>query len=305
LPTSGYSGNVGTTVSYPVNIANLSDGTHTGLAAADLSVTYPKGVFGIPVGSAATADVSFGSLLTGGSTNWVLSANSPLDGVLNIQFVAEPGDAITSTTGGTLVMINFPVVANPASATSETINVVPASGSFDTQVIGINGSYTASSLGVPASGDITVKPTTNLNVSGSLPAGTVNTSYSATLTASGGTGPYTFAVTSGTLPPGLSLNSTGILGGIPTTLVGEPFTFTVTANDLTGHMGNQTYSVTINPAGYVAPGNIPSLSGNTVFLAGTYTITGMGGVFTIPAGVTLTIGPDVNLVLATNVTLQD
>ncbi|WP_415583667.1 putative Ig domain-containing protein, partial [Janthinobacterium lividum] len=38
--------------------------------------------------------------------------------------------------------------------------------------------------------------------------------YSATLSATGGTAPYTFSVSSGTLPAGLSLNgATGVLSG--------------------------------------------------------------------------------------------
>ena len=39
----------------------------------------------------------------------------------------------------------------------------------------------------------------------SLPNGTQGTSYSQTVSATGGTGPYTFALTSGALPAGLSL----------------------------------------------------------------------------------------------------
>nr|WP_121270717.1 MBG domain-containing protein [Pedobacter schmidteae] len=49
---------------------------------------------------------------------------------------------------------------------------------------------------------------------GTLPAATFNEAYSQTLTATGGTGPYTFSVI-GTLPGGLSLNS-GIISGTPT-----------------------------------------------------------------------------------------
>lgn len=52
----------------------------------------------------------------------------------------------------------------------------------------------------------------------SLPTtGTVGLNYSGTATASGGTAPYTWSVTSGSLPPGVTLNtSTGTLSGIPT-----------------------------------------------------------------------------------------
>src|SRR5262249_21360630 len=70
-------------------------------------------------------------------------------------------------------------------------------------------------------------------------------------------GPSTFAVTAGTLPPGLSLSPTGVLSGTPT--AAGPFFFTVTASNLAG-FGSQAYTVTIGPATptlSVNPVNIP------------------------------------------------
>ncbi len=57
-----------------------------------------------------------------------------------------------------------------------------------------------------------------LQIAGDAPAGTQGTAYTTTYTATGGVAPRTFAVVSGTLPPGLSLDgSTGVLAGTPTT----------------------------------------------------------------------------------------
>jgi hypothetical protein len=51
----------------------------------------------------------------------------------------------------------------------------------------------------------------------SLPAATVGQTYTATLAAEGGTSPYTWSVTAGSLPAGLTLNSsTGVISGTPT-----------------------------------------------------------------------------------------
>ena len=50
----------------------------------------------------------------------------------------------------------------------------------------------------------------------SLPAATVATAYNQTITASGGTAPYTYAVTAGSLPAGLTLSPAGVLSGTPT-----------------------------------------------------------------------------------------
>ncbi len=63
-----------------------------------------------------------------------------------------------------------------------------------------------------------------------LPLAPLNTPYSTTLAATGGTGSYTWAVASGsTLPSWLSLNSsTGVLSGTPTTDATATFAVTVT-----------------------------------------------------------------------------
>jgi len=79
-----------------------------------------------------------------------------------------------------------------------------------------------------------------------LPEGYVNLSYNATtISASGGTSPYTFAVTSGSLPNGLTLSSSGIISGTPT--VQNTFNFTIRATDANGYTGSLAYSILINP----------------------------------------------------------
>ncbi len=60
----------------------------------------------------------------------------------------------------------------------------------------------------------------------SLPDPTSGQAYSRQLSASGGNGSYTFAVTTGALPPGISLTTSGLLSGVPTTAAS--FAFTVT-----------------------------------------------------------------------------
>lgn len=96
-----------------------------------------------------------------------------------------------------------------------------------------------------------------------LPAGTVGTSYNQTISASGGTAPYTFAVTSGALPPGLTLSTAGGLSGTP--VQGGNFTFTVTATDAAAMKARRGYNVAIlNPA----PCSVPGFTGPTSMPAG-------------------------------------
>jgi photosystem II stability/assembly factor-like uncharacterized protein len=106
-----------------------------------------------------------------------------------------------------------------------------------TDASGCTGTRAYTLLINPPCPTITVNPAT-------LPVGTVGTPYNQTLTATGGTTPYSFAVTSGALPPGLTLSSTGVLSGTPTTA--GPFTFTVTATDANNCTGSRGYSVTIS-----------------------------------------------------------
>lgn len=80
--------------------------------------------------------------------------------------------------------------------------------------------------------------------------GKVGVAYSSSLTAVGGTLPYTFSITSGALPPGLSLNSTtGLISGTPTTSTGSPFMFTAHVADSAGHNASVACSIAItNPS---------------------------------------------------------
>lgn len=81
---------------------------------------------------------------------------------------------------------------------------------------------------------------------GSLANGTVGTSYTETFTASGGAAPYTYAVTAGALPDGLTLASNGALTGTPTTA--ETANFTVTATDANSDTGDAAYSIQVDAA---------------------------------------------------------
>jgi hypothetical protein len=98
----------------------------------------------------------------------------------------------------------------------------------------------------PNPGTVSTSPTIT---SAEPPAGTAGSDYSHTVTASGSPAP-TFAVTEGSLPPGLSLDSaTGVISGQPTTAGSYSFTLTVTNG--TAPDATATYTLTIAEA---APG---------------------------------------------------
>lgn len=92
----------------------------------------------------------------------------------------------------------------------------------------------------PVCPTVSMTPTT---VSG----GTVGSAYSQTLTASGGAGPYTYALSSGSLPAGLTLSTGGVISGTPTAGNGSGSAFIVRATDSRGCVGSRAYSVKICP----------------------------------------------------------
>jgi large repetitive protein len=80
----------------------------------------------------------------------------------------------------------------------------------------------------------------------SLAAGTVGTAYAATLAATNGVAPYSWSVTVGTLPAGLSLSAAGAITGTPTT--NGTSSFTVQVKDVNNFTANAALSIKINPA---------------------------------------------------------
>jgi hypothetical protein len=78
-----------------------------------------------------------------------------------------------------------------------------------------------------------------------LPTGTQNVAYSATLIASGGQTPYTWLITTGSFPSSLNLNpSTGVISGTPTGAGTSSFTVQVT--DANSNTATKALSITIN-----------------------------------------------------------
>ncbi|SOU08869.1 hemagglutinin [Xanthomonas arboricola pv. fragariae] len=124
-----------------------------------------------------------------------------------------------------------------------------------------------------------------------LPAATRGTAYSQTLSASGGTAPYTYALASGTLPAGITLASNGTLSGTAT--VEGSFNLTVTATDANTFTATQAYALTVAGPNLALPAStLPAGTAGQAYSAAITPATGgtapysyalTGGV--LPAGV--------------------
>jgi hypothetical protein len=90
--------------------------------------------------------------------------------------------------------------------------------------------------------------------SGSLPPGTVGVAYSQTLTAVEGDAPYSWSISVGSLPSGLSLSSGGVISGAPLAVANASFTVQVTGNDALS--STKGFSLAIHTAITVTPATV-------------------------------------------------
>jgi len=112
---------------------------------------------------------------------------------------------------------------------------------------------------------ISVNPPIVFN-GGTLPGGTIGSTYSVQLTpATGGTPGYSYTLATGsTLPDGLSLSSTGAITGMPTTQAAS--TFSVTAIDSKGCTTTAVFTLAVDfPALVLPPATLPDGIVGTVY----------------------------------------
>ncbi len=153
---------------------------------------------------------------------------------------------------------------NPSTGAITGTPTTAGSYTFTAQVVDSRGNSSGTTT---SSCTIIVSPTIALV----CPAGTatVGVAYSSALVATGGIPPYTFSITSGSLPPGLSLNaSTGAITGTPTTA--GMYSFTAQVVDSTGTTGGTTTAsctITVNGS--------PCLTSEFLGIAGGYSVLGL------------------------------
>ena len=167
------------------------------------------------------------------------------------------------TSSGGVAPYSYEVVSGalPAglilSTTGQISGTPTVTGAFAFQVraadsAGGTGPYsgTANLTLTVSAANLTVTPTT-------LPEVLAGTTYSQQMQATGGQGGYSFAVTAGTLPQGITLSTAGALSGRPTTA--GSFVFTITATDGFGNTG--AVALTLKVAGRPDPSTDPDVRG--------------------------------------------
>jgi putative Ig domain-containing protein len=130
-------------------------------------------------------------------------------------------------------------------------------------------------------------------VTTSLPVAMANVAYSETLSATGGDGNYTWSLTLGTVPPGMSLGASGSISGVSATAGSNTFTVQVTSGDGQTATRELTVAVEIPPLTVVST-SLPNGTQGQAYDVQTLLATGGTGGFSwivlsgsLPAGMTL------------------
>lgn len=204
--------------------------SNTGTSPGGTVTITPAGLIFVDVGRTRNMVVTVTSDPGSQGVTWALSGPGTLSNITTTS-VTYTGSATAADTA----TISATGVANPTEIASASLYMVP----------------------LP-----TITTTT-------LPAGTVGTIYSGTVTAINGAAPFNWSVSAGSLPPGVtfaqsSLNSI-VFGGSPTcpppttTCGPQTYNFTMQLNDVTSAVTKQAFSIAV-------AGNSASPSENSAIL---------------------------------------
>lgn len=227
--------------------------TTTGVATQVGSGTFSTGLsgtrFGVNFNPRANANNNLLRIVSDNGQNF--RVNPDTGAVAGVDTALNPG---TPQVVATAYAESFPGANStpnptppPATNTTTQYDLNAADNTLVTQG-GVNGQVgggpNGGSLQVVGALGVTISGPASLDISNrfTFPNGRVGTAYNHSIFVFQGTGSYTFGVTAGALPTGLTLSSAGVLSGTPS--AAGTFNFDVTATG-TGGPFTRSYSVTI------------------------------------------------------------
>jgi hypothetical protein len=260
-------------------------GTPTGYGTATFGITVTDSAAPTPASASGTFT------LTIIPAPIVINTTSPLPSGLS----GTPYSRTLSATGGVLpyswaitagslpagiILSPSGLVSGSAQSTgafSFTATLTDALGATGSQVFSLTINFTALVISTPAT----------------LPGDLVGEAYTETIVATGGLPPYTWQITSGSLPPGLSLSSTGVISGTPTTAGTSTFTIYISYASI--FYASQTFTLIVGgtPVSVATAATLPEGSTGVAY---SQTLAAAGGVppftwsvlsGTLPPGLTL------------------
>jgi hypothetical protein len=254
------------TTSYWVKVTNSVNTTGANSNTATVTIRQPAAITTHP------ASTSINSGLT-----TTLSVVATGDAPLTYQWYQGASGVTTTPVGTNSASYTTPALNVTTSYWVKVTNIANTTGAFSTEA-------TVTVVAPVAPTIITASP---------LPTGLLGSSYSVNLAAVGGTAPYTWTVSNGTLPDGLSLSADGVLSGMPTAT--GTSNFTVQVEDDNAVTDTEVYSLTISDLA-IGTTSLPTAVKGLAFV---HQLIGSGGgsshtwtvsAGALPAGINLSAG---------------
>ena len=299
-------GTVGTSVGVTLTGVNFVSGSTT------VSVTGGVTVSNVVVASATQLTATFAissSATLGGASVTVTTAGGTSSPVVFTILPPAPvltsispaagtaGTSVSVTLGGSNFVAGSTTVAVTGGVTASNVTVASASQLTATLAIpataapGVVNVTVSTAGGTSGTVGFKIDAVPTITTAAVLPNGTTGVAYSQGITVSGGTPPYTWTVSQGSLPAGLSLDpasciqslaSVCLITGTPINLGATPFTLQVV--DASGAKASAPFALTIKPS----LGTITSISPVSGVQGATVPVTINGTNFAQGATVTVT-----------------
>lgn len=185
----------------------------------------------------------------------------------SVDVTVSPASATLSSAGTQQFTATVTGTWNTAVKWSASSGSITPSGLYTAPTVQSTASATITATSqadsaVSSSAGITINPVQSqslqITTSGLTP-GQQGEQYAAAFAASGGTQPYSWTVSSGALPSGISLTATGDLQGTPTAT--GTFTFSAQVTDANNHSAAATFNLAIGASsGFDGPAQLPTVT---------------------------------------------
>ena len=284
----------------PYNFSTISSSLPTGLSLNSNGVISgtPSGLPGTSSFTVGVKDNETPPQMTTANLSITVASNLAITTTSLPSGIAGNAYGATVTATGGIAPYTFTVTlgsmpAGLALSTDGLISGTPSMPGTSTFTVQAQDSAIPAQM-TTANFSITISPALSITTT-SLPNGVQGTAYSASLAATGGVSPYTFSISSGTLPVGLSLSAAGSISGTPTGVGTSSFTVKAVDSSNPSQSATANLSIIVTSSLAITTTSLPNGVAGNAYSA---TVTANGGITpytfsligTVPAGLSLSSG---------------